>query len=128
MQVDPTPADAATRQRVLIVDDHELFRHAARRVLSAAGFDVLADAADAAGGLRLARELCPDVVLLDVQLPDADGFQVAAELAREERPPVVVLVSGRPRADYGRLVERSAARGFIDKADLSGARLRQVIG
>lgn len=119
---------SAGRQRVLVVDDHELFRQVARQVLTEAGFDVVADAVDGAGGLRLARELHPDVVLLDVQLPDADGFQVAAQLAREERPPVVVLVSGRPRADYGRLVERSTARGFIDKADLSGPRLRQVIG
>jgi DNA-binding NarL/FixJ family response regulator len=104
--------------RVLIVDDHAPFRDAARRVLSAAGFDVVAGAADAAGALRLAGELRPDVVLVDVQLPDSDGFQGA---------PTVVLVSGRPRSDYGRLVERSGACGFIDKAEFSGPRLRALL-
>jgi len=113
--------------RVLIVDDHAPFRDAARRVLSAAGFDVVAGAADAAGGLQLAGELRPDVVLVDVQLPDADGFQLARELTGRPGAPVVVLVSGRPRADYGGLVERSGARGFIDKAEFSGSRLRAVL-
>ena len=113
--------------RVLIVDDHALFRDAARRVLSAAGFDVVAGAADAAGALRLARELRPDVILVDVQLPDADGFQLARELTGRPGGPVVVLVSGRPRSDYGGLVERSGARGFIDKAEFCGPRLRAVL-
>jgi DNA-binding NarL/FixJ family response regulator len=114
--------------RVLLVDDHAPFRDAARRVLAAAGFDVVADVADAAGALRLARRLRPDVVLLDVELPDGDGFQLAARLARLPRAPAVVLVSGRSRADYGGLVERSGVRGFIDKADLSGPRLRAELG
>jgi DNA-binding NarL/FixJ family response regulator len=113
---------------VLIVDDHELFRQAAREVLVESGFDVVADAVDGAAALRLAGELRPDVVLLDVQLPDLDGFQVAAELSRADRSPIVVLVSSRPRSDYGGLVERSTARGFIDKAQLSGPRLREEIG
>ena len=113
--------------RVLIVDDHAPFRDAARRVLSAAGFDVVAGAADAADALRLARELRPDVILVDIQLPDADGFQLARELTGRPGAPVVVLVSGRPRSDYGGLVERSGARGFIDKAEFSGPRLRAVL-
>jgi DNA-binding NarL/FixJ family response regulator len=113
---------------VLIVDDNPAFRDAARRVLAAAGFDVVAEAADGAGGCGLVRELRPDVVLVDVQLPDADGFQIARELARGAGAPAVVLVSSRPRTDYGRLVERSGARGFIDKAELSGPRLRAELG
>jgi DNA-binding NarL/FixJ family response regulator len=128
VQLDPPRTDAAHRLRVLIADDHELFRHAARQVLVASGFDVLPDAVDGATAVRLARELCPDVVLLDVQLPDVDGFQVAAQLSRERRPPAVVLVSSRSRSDYGGLVERSGARGFIAKADLSGPRLREELG
>lgn len=114
---------AGPGRRVLLVDDNAPFRSAARRVLVDAGFDVVAAAADAAGALRLAGRLHPDVVLVDVELPDRDGFQLAGQLLRLPRPPVVVLISGRPRADYGRLVERSGARGFIDKADLSGPRL-----
>jgi DNA-binding NarL/FixJ family response regulator len=119
---------ADPRPRVLIVDDHELFREAARRVLAAAGFDVVAGAADGADARRLVRELRPDVVLLDIQLPDTDGFQLARELARDRTPPAVVLVSSRSRSDYGGLVERSGVRGFIDKAELSGPRLRQELG
>jgi DNA-binding NarL/FixJ family response regulator len=115
------------RPRVLIVDDHDLFRRAAAKVLTAAGFEVVADTGDGAGALRLARELRPDVVLLDVQLPDTDGFQVALELSRDQAAPAVVLVSSRSRSDYGGLVERSGVRGFIDKAELSGPRLRQEL-
>jgi len=128
VQLDPYRGDGAVRPRVLIVDDHEPFRAAARRVLTAAGFEVVPDAVDGAGALRSAGELHPDVVLLDVQLPDADGFDVARQLSRARHPPAVVLVSGRPRSDYGRLVERSGALGFIDKAELSGPRLRQELG
>ena len=127
MQVDLPGEDGGQGLRVLIADDHELFRAAARRVLLASGFDVVPDAVDGAGAVRLVAELQPDVVLLDVQLPDGDGFQVARELVRGPRPPVVVLVSSRSRSDYGGLVERSGVRGFIDKADLSGARLLQEL-
>jgi DNA-binding NarL/FixJ family response regulator len=125
--VDPL-RDGAHRLRVLIVDDHELFRDAARRVLVASGFDVVPDAVDGAGALRLAHELRPDVVLLDVGLSDADGFEVARTLSRAPQAPLVVLVSGRSRSDYGGLVERSGACGFIEKTDLSGPRLRQELG
>lgn len=113
--------------RVLIVDDHAPFRDAAGRVLSAAGFDVVSGAADATAALRLVRELAPDVVLVDVQLPDSDGFALARELIAGPGAPAVVLVSGRPRSDYGRLVERSGALGFIDKAEFSGPRLRALL-
>ena len=113
--------------RVLIVDDHDLFRETAGRVLAASGFEVVAGAADGAGALRLARELRPAVVLRGVHLPPTDGFQVARELARDLAPPAVVLVSSRARSDYGGLVERSGVRGFIDKAELSGARLRAAL-
>ncbi len=122
------PGTATPALPVLIVDDHELFRDAARRVLIASGFDVVAGAVDGADAFRLTRELRPDVVLLDVQLPDSDGFQVARELLADGTPPAVVLVSSRSRSDYGGLVERSGAQGFIDKMDLSGTRLRQELG
>jgi DNA-binding NarL/FixJ family response regulator len=116
------------RERVLIVDDHEAFRAVARQLLSGSGFDVVAEAVDGAAGVAAARAVRPDVVLLDVQLPDADGFQVAEELAAGPRPPTVVLVSTRASTDYGGLVARSPARGFISKAELTGARLRELIG
>jgi DNA-binding NarL/FixJ family response regulator len=113
--------------RVLIVDDHASFRSLARRLLVAGGLQVVGEAADAAGALAAVRDLAPDVVLLDVQLPDLDGFAVAEALAGEPVAPVVVLVSSRALSDYGHRVEASTARGFIAKAELSGETLLHVI-
>jgi DNA-binding NarL/FixJ family response regulator len=113
--------------RVLIVDDHAPFRSLARRLLVAGGFQVVGEAVDGAGALSAVHNLAPDVVLLDVQLPDVDGFAVAEALARGERVPIVVLVSSRALPDYGHRVEASTARGFITKAELSGETLLRVI-
>ncbi|PRY50231.1 response regulator receiver domain-containing protein [Geodermatophilus tzadiensis] len=113
--------------RVLIVDDHPSFRSLARRLLVDEGFDVVGEAGDGRGALQAAGELRPDLVLLDVQLPDVDGFGVAAALAGQPSPPEVVLVSSRSRADYGQRVGSSGTRGFIAKAELSGALLRQLL-
>jgi DNA-binding NarL/FixJ family response regulator len=113
---------------VLIVDDHPSFRTSARRVLEEAGFEVVGEAADGDEGLRAARELRPAVVLLDVQLPDLDGFEVAGALASEDQPPAVVLTSSRDRADYdGGMVTRVGARGFVPKGELSGAAIAALL-
>lgn len=113
--------------RVLIVDDHALFRSIARQVLSADGFLTVGEAADGAEAIRACGELCPDLVVLDVQLPDIDGFAVAAVLTARVDPPAVVLVSTRSRIDYGSRLERSGARGFIAKAELSGDAVRRLL-
>ncbi len=113
--------------RVLIVDDHAPFRSLARRLLVAEGLSVVGEAVDGAGALAAVRDLAPDVVLLDVQLPDTDGFTIAEILACEPAAPVVVLVSSRALRDYGHRVDASTARGFIAKADLSGETLLRVI-
>jgi two-component system response regulator EvgA len=113
---------------VLIVDDHPSFRTSARRVLEAAGFEVVGEAGDGHTGLAAARELRPAVVLLDVQLPDVDGFEVALALARDDHPPAVVLTSSRDRADFdGGMLTRSGARGFVPKNELSGAVLAALL-
>jgi len=112
---------------VLIVDDHPSFRTSARAVLEAEGFDVVGEAADGASGLDAARRLEPQLVLLDVHLPDIDGFEVAARLTNGGRGPAVVLVSSRDGSDFGPLVSRSGAKGFIPKAELSGAALRALL-
>jgi DNA-binding NarL/FixJ family response regulator len=112
---------------VLIVDDHAPFRRFARRLLEAEGFAVVGEAADGAEALAQARALRPSVVLLDVLLPDTDGFAVAEALAGEERPPLVVLTSSREASDFGRRLEASSARGFVAKRDLTGAALDAVI-
>jgi len=110
---------------VLIVDDHPSFRATARALLQAEGFDVVGEAEDGASALALVAELRPDVVLLDVQLPDLDGFEVAQRLGADG--PAVVLVSSRDGSDFGPLIERSGARGFIPKAELSGARISSLL-
>src|SRR3954467_1703097 len=96
---------------VLIVDDHPSFRANARALLEAEGFAVVGEAEDGASALRAAAELAPHLVLLDVQLPDIDGFGWAGGL-RSGDGPAVILVSSRDGSDFGPLVERSGARGF----------------
>jgi DNA-binding NarL/FixJ family response regulator len=115
------------RRRVLLVDDHPSFRRCARVLLTTEGFDVVAEAADGTSALAQADEVSPDLVVLDIQLPDIDGFEVARQLLARDPEVAIVLVSGRDRADYGRSVEESGALGFLAKADLSGATLESLL-
>ena len=111
---------------VLIVDDHEGFRVSARKLLELDGLTVVGEAADGASALVLARELRPQVVLLDVALPDGSGFDVAERLAGV--PSKVVLTSSRERRDFGERIRRSRALGFVPKDRLSGAALYALVG
>ena len=104
---------------VLIVDDHPSFRASARVLLEAEGFDVIGEAADGASGIAEAQRLRPDLVLLDVQLPDIDGFDVASRLSNGAGP-AIVLVSSRDSSDFGPLVARSGARGFVPEGRALG--------
>ena len=112
---------------MLIVDDHAPFRGVARRVLDAGGYDVVGEAGDGRSAIRATRELRPDLVLLDIQLPDIDGCEVARRLTAELNPPAVVLISSRDAADYGARLQSCGARGFVAKADLSGAALDALL-
>lgn len=114
-------------ERVLVVDDHPSFRRSVRMLLADDGFEVVGEAEDGAAALALADELEPDLVLLDVQLPDIDGFEVASRLLRRRPWLGIVLVSTRDHADYGSLVECSGALGFVSKADLSSAVLGRLL-
>jgi len=114
---------------VLIVDDHPSFRTTARTLLEAEGYEVVGEAEDGASALAAVAALRPDVVLLDVQLPDLDGFEVAQRLLARSNgcSPAVVLTSSRDGADFGGLVAESGARGFVPKAELSGAALAALL-
>jgi DNA-binding NarL/FixJ family response regulator len=112
---------------VLIVDDHALFRSRARRLVEAAGYAVVGEADDAASAIAQSRRLEPDVVLLDVQLPDADGFTIAADLRDEPHSPSVVLISSREAIDYGSHLAAATAVGFIHKPELSRASLDRIL-
>jgi len=116
---------------VLVVDDHEEFRASTRELLRAGGWDVVAEAADSTGAVAAARTLGPDLVLLDVGLaaddPGGDGIDVARTLAALPDPPVVILVSARSAASYGRRLADAPVRGFVPKAALSGQALEALL-
>ena len=114
-------------RRVLIVDDHPSFRAAARLLLEYEGFEVIGEAEDGAGGISASAELRPDVVLLDVNLPDVDGFDVASRICLDETAPKVVLTSSRDPREFGPLVRRSGACGFIPKGELTGEALSALL-
>jgi DNA-binding NarL/FixJ family response regulator len=112
---------------VLIVDDHPSFRASARTLLEAEGYEVVGEAEDGESALRAVSELHPDLVLLDIQLPDLDGFEVSERLRELDAPPAIVLTSSRDGKDYARCIECSGARGFVPKAELSGAALTALL-
>jgi DNA-binding NarL/FixJ family response regulator len=120
--------DRRVRMTVLIVDDHGGFRESARALLEAEGFAVVGCAADGASALAAVERLRPEVVLLDVQLPDLDGFAVAGQLAAVPDPPRVVLISSRDAAAYGPRLDAAPACGFLAKRELSGASLAALAG
>jgi CheY-like chemotaxis protein len=112
---------------VLVVDDHPSFRRFARRLVEAAGFAVIDEATDGASALSAVRALRPHVVLLDVLLPDTTGFELAETLSAEPDAPIVVLTSSRNAADLNGALERSSARGFIAKRDLTAAAFAALV-
>ena len=115
----------------MIVDDHDAFRSAARRLLEIEGFDVVAEGANGREALEAADRVRPHIVVLDVGLPDLDGIEVARRLTATDQAPVVVLTSSRDAADYAPFLSTCGARGFIPKGELSGteiARLAELPG
>jgi CheY-like chemotaxis protein len=112
---------------VLIVDDSASFRWFARELLDAEGFAVIGEAATGSAAVQAVGRLDPDVVLLDIALPDIDGFEVCARITRPGRArPAVVLTSSRDAEDFHGRLDASAARGFLPKASLTGAALAAV--
>jgi CheY-like chemotaxis protein len=113
---------------VLVVDDHAEFRSVARALLESDGFTVVGEAADGTEAIASAQRLRPRLVLLDIALPDIDGFAVADRLAESGLDaPAVVLVSSRAAGAYRRRLATTTARGFISKTDLTGAAVRLLL-
>jgi len=112
---------------VPIVDDHPSFRQSARLLLESDGWEVVGEAPDGGSALTAAQELAPDLVLLDVQLPDLDGFEVLRRLRADGSGTCVIMTSSRDACDYGTLATDSGARGFVAKAELSGAALEALL-
>lgn len=112
---------------IMIIDDDPRFRAQARDILAADGFDVIGEAIDGATGIEAARSLRPDVVLVDIGLPDVEGFEVAQALARLSSPPAVVLTSSRDARAYGRRLADGASLGFMPKEQVSGTAIRALM-
>ena len=109
------------RPTVLIVDDHAAFRASARALLQAEGFDVVGEAADGAAAVAAVAVLRPEIVLLDLQLPDLDGLRVAEQLAGAPDPPAVVLISSRDAAAYevvSQQIEPGVIAGLLSSRSL----------
>ena len=118
---------AALTRTILIVDDHPSFLAAARLLLETEGFVVVGVATDGESAVAEVLRLAPDVVLLDVRLPDIDGFEVAARLRAAGTPSAIVLTSSRDASDFGPLIADSGAHGFVSKPELSGDKVRALI-
>jgi DNA-binding NarL/FixJ family response regulator len=111
----------------LLIDDDPSFRVLARRVLTGAGLEVVGEAEDVASGLAAAERLRPEVVLVDVGLPDGSGVDLARELAALPWRPRVVLTSVDPDAASDEEARAVGAGGFAPKADLPGAGVRLLL-
>lgn len=114
---------------LLIVDDDVGFRSLVRALMAAEEFSVAGEAGDGASALEAVERLRPDMVLLDVQLPDLDGFDVARCIMASAgtHRPVVVLVSSRNASSYRSRLKSSPALGFITNGELTGASLSALI-
>jgi DNA-binding NarL/FixJ family response regulator len=116
--------------RCLIVDDSETFRDAARRLLERDGLAIVGVASTIAEGLSSARELKPDVTLVDVHLGAESGFDLARRLRQEQgsKSPTVILTSADPEQEFVESNASISADGFVPKSALSGDRIRALAG
>ena len=122
----PRPVTMARMNRILIVDDNAGFRLQARALLEADGFDVVGESTDGLSGLSDARRLRPDLVLLDIGLPDIEGFEVARALA-DDGPAAIRRADVEPRGDRIRPAPHaSRVLGFLPKDELSGPAIRAL--
>jgi len=113
---------------VLIVDDDPAFRALASRLLADHGFVIVGEVDSVVDALRTARRVRPSAVLVDVELPDGDGFTLARALVALSWRPRVLLTSTYPGVGSTDEVRRSGAQAFVHKGDLPRAPLRRLLG
>lgn len=113
---------------LVVVDDHAGFRQVVREMLTAAGWRVIGEVSTGAAAPEMVMRLAPDLVLLDVVLPDMDGFDVAERLAAAGCRSAVVLISGHDRSDFAGRVQAAPVRGFLPKEMISGPALARLLG
>jgi len=113
--------------RSLIVDDSEPFLASARRLLESQGVEIVGTATNSLDALELAVELSPDLALVDVELGEEDGLDLAGELRSRSPVTQVVLISTYGRDEMQDLIATSAAVGFLPKSGLSGDAVRALL-
>src|SRR2546421_10356387 len=113
----------------LIVDDSSSVLTAARSLLEREGISVVGLASSSAEALRLVRELQPDVILIDIELGEESGLDLADRLAEltHQVQTISILISMHPQADFAELIEASPAAGFLSKSYLSAQAIRSII-
>jgi signal transduction histidine kinase/DNA-binding NarL/FixJ family response regulator len=114
-------------RRVILVDDHAGFRARARALLQAEGLDVVGEARTGAEALDVVQRIGADIVLLDVVLPERDGFDVAEAISSLPHPPAVILTSSRDATDFGDRLARAPVHGFLPKAEVSAAAIDRLV-
>lgn len=114
--------------RCLIVDDNAKFCESMRRLLEDEGMAVVGVAASGGEAARIVNDLSPDVVLVDIDLGDESGFDVARALAPGAQPPQVILISTHDEQEVADLVAASPAIGFLAKIDLNADTIRALLG
>ena len=115
------------RETVLIVDDHDGFRRSMRRMLEREGYSVVGEAVDGQTAISEALRLRPDIALVDIRLPDIDGFAVAKALRAAASAGSILLISTRQRIDHGERLASSDADGFIEKSELSARSIGAIV-
>jgi len=119
--------NAEPRIRVLVADDHALVREGIRHVLASAhGFDIAGEAGGGAEAVKLAGECAPDVILLDVSMPDGGGLEVIGDIRRVAPDARVIILSVHDEAEYVLQGVRAGAHGYLRK-DSSPAELRDAV-
>jgi CheY-like chemotaxis protein len=113
--------------RVLVVDDHVSYRRLMVRLLRTSGFEVIGDVGNGRDAVEMVLAKTPDVVLLDILLPDFDGFEVARRLVVSPVPPLIVFISSRQRDEFGTLADGGTIRGFLSKDEFTVERLNGLL-